>query len=392
MQRNVKLRGWWALAATMVLLAAACAEETVTPPTPTDGGTGPTTGSVYDADLTGICPNPIVVQTDWFPEVEHGATYNLVGPNGEINPETGTYTGEIKNTGVQMEIRAGGPFVSFAPPVSQMYADEAITLAYADTGDAIRQSKDFPTVAIIAPLEIGPQILMFDPATYDFQTVSDIKASGATVLHFEGSAFMDYLLGTGQLDPKQIDGGYDGGPSRFVAEGGAIVQQGFATNEPYKYENDIAEWKKPVEFLLLHDSGWTIYQSPIVVRPDDLTEFSACWEKLVPMWQQSQVDYITDPQETNDTILRIVEEQATFWVLSPELNDYAVQTMLDLGVVSNGPDETLGNFDIARVQTLIDQLVPIFQEKKPPVRTMDPEVTPEDLVTNQFIDESIGLP
>lgn len=391
MQVHGLIHRWVVLAAALGLVAAACGgDETTTPttaPPTTAAPTEPT--SVYDVPLTGICPDKIVLQTDWFPEVEHGAAYNLIGPGGRTDPVAGTYTGEIKDTGVELEIRAGGPFIGFQPPVAQMYSDQAITLAYADTGDAIRNSGALPTVAIVAPLQKSPQILMFDPGTYDFQTVTDVKASGATVTHFEGSAFMDYLLGTSQLDPAQIDGSYDGSPARFVAEEGALVQQGFATNEPYKYANDIPEWGKPVDFLLLFDAGWTIYQSPIVVRPDDLGTYRDCWEKLVPMWQQSEVDYITSPAETNQVILDVVVAMNTFWTLSPELNDYAVQTMLDLGIVGNGPDGTLGSFDLDRVQTLIDELVPIFQANG--VDTMKEGVTPEDIVTNEFIDESIGL-
>ncbi|MEZ5229413.1 MAG: hypothetical protein R2710_22965 [Acidimicrobiales bacterium] len=32
------------------------------------------------------CPNPIVIQTDWFPESEHGAVYNLTGGEGSVDP------------------------------------------------------------------------------------------------------------------------------------------------------------------------------------------------------------------------------------------------------------------------------------------------------------------
>ena len=40
------------------------------------------------------------------------------------------------------------------------------------------------------------------------------------------------------------------------------MQQGFATNEVYKYENDIPEWMKPVDFLLIHDTGSTSTSRP----------------------------------------------------------------------------------------------------------------------------------
>jgi hypothetical protein len=63
--------------------------------------------------------------------------------------------------------------------------------------------------------------------------------------------------------------------------------------------------------------------------------------------------------------------------------------MLDLGLVSNGPDGTLGNFDLSRVQQLIDTLLPMFDEQK--LTSVREGVKAEDIVTNEFIDPSIGL-
>jgi hypothetical protein len=63
--------------------------------------------------------------------------------------------------------------------------------------------------------------------------------------------------------------------------------------------------------------------------------------------------------------------------------------MLELGIVGNGPDETLGNFDMERVQQTVDQLKPIFTEQN--LNSFDPNVTAEEIVTNEFIDPNIGL-
>jgi hypothetical protein len=388
--RGNKLIRLWALLGVVALFAVACGEDTTAPPSsprPTGGATSPG-GSVYDVNLKGICPDKIILQTDWFPEVEHGASYNLIGPGGTIDAGKGTYTGPLRNTGVEMEIRAGGPFIGFSQPTAQMYSDENIFIAFADTGDQLKTYATLPAVGVVAPLEIGPQIVQFDPAQYDFNTVSDVKASGATVLYFEGAAWADYMVGTGQLDQSQLDASYDGSPARWVSSGGKVVQQGFATNEPYKYEHDIDGWKKPVDFLLLHDSGWTIYQSNIVTRPDNINKYFECFKKLVPMYQQSEVDYINNPEPTNNQILEIVKAMNTFWTLSPELNADAVQKMRDLKVVSNGPNSTLGDYDFDRIQEFMDTFIPILQGKGVEVAG---GLTPQRIATNEFIDPNIGL-
>ena len=94
------------------------------------------------------------------------------------------------------------------------------------------------------------------------------------------------------------------------------MQQGFATNEVYKYENDIADWMKPVEFLLIHDTGFDIYQSALSVRPETITEYGDCLAALVPIFQQAHVDYVTDPGPMNEKFVEIVTELDTFWQLT----------------------------------------------------------------------------
>ena len=69
----------------------------------------------------------------------------------------------------------------------------------------------------------------------------------------------DYLVPTGVLKKEQIDGSYDGTPANFVSSGGKVAQQGFASAEPYIYQNEIPQWGKPVKFQLIHDTGYPIY-------------------------------------------------------------------------------------------------------------------------------------
>jgi hypothetical protein len=357
----------------------------------TTAGEGTAAGgaSVYDADLTGICPDPLVIQTDWFPEPDHGYTYQAIGTEGEVDATTGTYSGPLANTGITLEIRAGGPFINFSPPAQQIYADPTIFAGYADTGDVIRNAGgEQPLVSIYASYDKGPQILMWDPEVYpDVSTIEDVRDSGATVLYFEGAAYMDYLLETGQLNADQVDGSYDGSTGRFVAEGD-LVQQGFATNEVFRYENEVEEWMKPVEFLLIHDTGFDIYQSALSVKPETITESAECLAGLVPIFQQAQVDYVTDPEPMNEKLVEIVTTLDTFWTLTPELNADAVQRMLDLELVSDAGNSTIGDFDCDRVDGLIEKLRPVFEAKG---ITVPDDTTCDTVVTNEFIDPSIAL-
>ena len=97
------------------------------------------------------------------------------------------------------------------------------------------------------------------------ETIEDVKASGATVLYFDGAAYMDYLL-DGLLDPARSTAlrRQPGGSSPR----GDLVQQGFATNEIYIVRERLPDWKKPVKYLLIHDTGFDIYQSALSVKPE----------------------------------------------------------------------------------------------------------------------------
>ena len=168
----------------------------------------------------------------------------------------------------------------------------------------------------------------------------------------------DYLIPTGVLKKEQIDGSYDGSPANFVSSGGKVAQQGFASAEPYIYQNEITQWGKPVKFQLIHDTGYPIYSQAISVRADDLQTLSPCLKKLVPIMQQATVDYVKSPAKTNAIILELVQKYNNGWLYDQGVADYAVKTMLDLGLVGNGPDKTLGNMEPDRIQKIIDIVGP----------------------------------
>jgi hypothetical protein len=334
-----------------------------------------------------------VIQTDWNPESEHGALYQLVGANPTVDKAKKIVTGPLvaagADTGVKVEIRSGGPAIGFQTVSAQMYLDKDITLGYVSTDEAVQLSKEQPTTAVVAPNEKSPFIIMWDPATYpDVKTIADLGAKNVKVQYFNGATYMEYLVGKGILKKSQIDGNYDGTPARFVTERGKIAQQGFATAEPYIYENEIAAWKKPVAFQLVADTGYAIYPQALAVRTADKTTLSACLKKLVPILQQAQVDYVKDPAAANTLILDLVEQYNNGWVYSQGVADFSVKKQVETGVVGNGPDSTLGNFDDARTQGVIDVLTPIFAGQNKPVKD---GLTPADVQTNEFIDPKIGL-
>jgi hypothetical protein len=343
-------------------------------------------------DLAAVCPATIVVQAAWTPEAEHGALYHLLGQTYTIDATAKKVSGPLvahgKDTRVKIEIRAGGPAIGFQNAGAQMYADPAIMLGQVATDDAIGLSAKQPVVGVLAPLEIAPYMLMWDPASHpDFNSIVDIGKTNTKVLYFNGATYMEYLLGSGILKRSQVDGSYDGSPTRFLAEQGKVAQQGFATDEPFTYEKALPQWRKPIKFQLIHDTGYPIYPEAIVVRADKKAEYSACLKKLVPIMQWSQVDYARNADSTNELITRLNAEYKGF-PYSKERADFSVAQQLKLKIIGNGPNATLGDFDIDRMKKLIGIVGPIYSGQRREIRA---GLTADDLVTNEFIDPAIGL-
>lgn len=376
--------------AVLALTAAGCGGDG-------DGGGSQSPGSTAPSDasvsLAETCPNPIVIQTDWDPESEYGVYYHMLGPNPDIDTKAKKVTAPLvaqgKDTGVKLEVRTGGPSIGFEPVSSQMYKDTSITLGQVSTDEAIRFSAKQATQAVVAPMETSPFMIMWDPATYpQFNTIADIGKTDTKVLYFEGDTYMEYLTGTGVLQKSQVDGSYDGKPGNFVAAGGKVAQAGFATSEPFIYENEVKQWAKPVKYALVSEAGYPFYPQALSIRAADKQKLAPCLEKLVPMVQRAQVDYLANPDKTNAFIVDLVEQYDTGWVYSKDLANYAIQKMRE-DFVTNGPDQTLGNFDNARVQRMIEIVTPIFTAQR---QAPKEGLKPEDIATNEYVDMSIGVP
>ena len=131
-------RGVLSFGTFLVLFVSAC------------GGSGESTPSVPAATVTGdlgtSCPPRIVIQTDWFPQAEHGGIYELLGDDASTDKDTGATLGSLvvrgELTGLELEIRAGGPFLQ-SPVVTEMYT----CLLYTSPSPRDRQKSRMPSSA-----------------------------------------------------------------------------------------------------------------------------------------------------------------------------------------------------------------------------------------------------
>jgi len=340
-----------------------------------------------------VCPDPVVVQSSWFPQVEHSAVYQLLGAGYRLDAEHKSVTGPLVSagvdTGVKIQIRAGGPAVAYQPVPARMHADRSITLGMVASDELIQQSAVHPLLGVVAPLDLDAQVIMWDPATHpDWNTIADIGQTSERVLYFPGLPYMDYLLGAGILRRSQVDAGYDGSPSRLVSSRGRIAVQGYVTNEPYAWQHEVPAWGRPLAYQLVNDTGYPNYANVLAIRPADRGRLDGCLHRLVPIIQRAQVDFMAHPDPAIAVIVGAVQAYHGF-TYTPALARYAVKTLRSEGIVGNGGNPTLGDFDHARIARLLRILDPIFTGQHKPIR---PDLGFDDLVTNAYIDPAIRLP
>jgi len=335
--------------------------------------------------LVDVCPARVVIQTDWFPESEHGGLYELMGADYAASKDTGAVVGALTvhgvDTGVDLEIRAGGPFLQI-PVVTQMYQDDAIMFGYVGTDIGIKTFKDTPTLAVFSALNKNPQVILWDATKHpNAKSIADIAKEVSTIYVFGDQSFMRYFVSIGAISNDQIDTNYQG--NLLLATEDA-AHQGFVTSELYKY-SVLDTGPITTGYELIHDAGWTGYPQSLTIRKDRLEEFRPCLTKLVPIMQQAELDYIAEPERANAIIIATTKAYDSFWTQSEGDTSNGAKSQKDLDIIGNGDTPTFGDFEEARVADFIARALPIFREQGLDVV----DLTPADLTTNEFLDQTI---
>ena len=153
-----------AASATVIVLAACGSDSDTADDAAAQDTTAATTAeSSDDADTEEVvaaatCPADLVIQTDWFPELEHGGTYQLIGPDGVADPDTVSYSGPV-----QEQYAVGGletvtiRTVNFDRSNASVLADGDADMAYITTSDIIKDSGAIPLVACLLYTSPSPR-------------------------------------------------------------------------------------------------------------------------------------------------------------------------------------------------------------------------------------------
>lgn len=353
------------------------------------------------------CPEQIRIQTDDLPRVEWGFLYGLLDPDElRIGPDsvTAPLLLDGRDSGSRLRIDVGDPDDGAGANVD-LHDDERVLLGAVDTDVAILDAERYPTVGVFAPLLRDPRIAYWDARVYP--GVPTVHAAGrqatpdgSALVPFvttPGDPFADYAVGSQILTAEQIvtepAPGVQGRPSvqgwpsiqGWIDAGGVAVQTGDLLTDPAEFER-LGGAPDAFAFQLLDDAGYQRDRGVLSARPQALVRYADCLTALVPVLQQALADYLDDPEATTELLVE----------LSAEFGDSgydagraaaALDLLEEEEIAGNGSGDTIGDIDLGRVRDLFEEAVPAWRRAGVSVPG---EVEPEDIVTNRFIDPSIG--
>lgn len=354
--------------------------------------------AAYTTPLADVCPNPLVIQKDWLMQPEHGGLMQMIGGGGEM--VSGSYSGPLGSTGITLEILEGGGGIGLGDGetsysalfMGNSKAGKRPHIGFHELDNSFIYSERFPTVGVFVPLDLSPQVLFWDKTTYPegFETIADLKAFGESgkgkiYLSTIDRTFGKFFVDSGVPEDTFVEG-YRGDGENFVVNNGTWLNQGFVTSEVFKFENG-NNWSKPIGSVGINALGYPNYTGLLAVAKDRLEELAPCLEKVVPIMQQASIDYINDPAEVLEVVVSFNEGGfgTGWWKTSPEMVAVAAKIMGETGIIGNGDNDTIGDFDMSMATSMREIVTPSLDERS----KMD--VTPEDVVTNRFIDPSIGF-
>ncbi|MBI5767249.1 MAG: ABC transporter substrate-binding protein [Verrucomicrobia bacterium] len=271
----------------------------------------------------------VSLQTDWFPQAEHGGFYQALAK------------GYFREAGMEVAILPGGPGAGIKPKIARGDADFGLNRS---DDVIVAASQGLPLVMVGAVFQHDPQALLVHAAD-PVKSFKDL--GGRTVVASIGMTWIPFLQKKYRLTLNLKPNSY--GLAGFLADPEAI-QQCLVTNEPFYAQ----EHGTKVRTLLIADSGYDCYHAIICrrelvqVRPDIVRAFLAA---SIRGWR----DYLeSDPAPAHRLILERNRQT------SAALLDYSRGEMIIRRLVTGDParDEAIGAISLARLAeqqaTLLD--------------------------------------
>jgi len=290
----------------------------------------------------------VVLQTDWFPQAEHGGYYQALA------------RGFYREAGLDVDLWPGGPGAGIKLKVARGDADFGLLRS----DDLILSvARDMPLVMVAATMQHDPQALMVHAAS-PVRTFADLD--GRAVIGNVGMAFYPYLEKKYGIQLIRRQNTY--GLGEFFANPDTI-QQCLVTNEPFFAEKN----GHKVRTLPLVEAGYDCYQA-VFTRREVIRQSPDMVRRFVHASIRGWRDYLEqDPAPADDLILQRNPE------MTRELLAFSRRELIRGAYVQGDPakGEGIGRLSPARLAGQVETLLQL--------KILERRIDVADAATTEFL-------
>lgn len=327
------------------------------------------------ASMQGVCPNPVVIQLAGPPDLWAMPYVGALAVDGSV-ASAGHYSAALLDprsvtpTGINVELRTSAVLAPGQSVSQAMQADASILLGEVGTVEALESAPKDRTVAVLAPWERADTAFVWDGRLQpDAITIADLDARLDAPADI---ALARYLLISGLVpkveaatrtiaaaaspvttvhivkvlsDPSlvaTIISGLDSGTDAAAASppAGATAGDSQAT--------------RGTSFELVAETGWEPYEHSLATTRSNAKDRASCLRALVPLLQHAAVRVSREPERLTANLAVIAAKLGVPTDLTAVRA--TLRAALAIGILSNGPNATLGDLDPARVQQMVRAL------------------------------------
>ncbi|MGR3484144.1 MAG: ABC transporter substrate-binding protein [Paracoccaceae bacterium] len=256
---------------------------------------------------------PVTFGTNWVAQAEHGGFYQSVAD--------GTYA----ECGLDVTIVPGGPQVN---NTAMMLAGRIDFYMGDHLGAYFAIAEDLPLVNVAASFQKDPQVIMTHPGRVDsFGDMTEL-----TMIVQDNATYYEWMKSAYGFDDEQRQTyTFNSGPF-LVNEDSA--QQGYLSSEPFAIAREAGI---DVDVYLIADAGYDAYSTTIQTLASTIEERPEVVECFVDASIKGWYNYIYNDNAAADELIMADNPDMT-----QEAIDYAIDVMLENGIVDSGDTLELG--------------------------------------------------
>jgi NitT/TauT family transport system substrate-binding protein len=297
--------------------------------------------------------------TNWVAQAEHGGFYQSVAD--------GTY----EECGLSVTILPGGPQVN----------NRALMLAgridFHMGGDLLQAfsavKEGVPVVSVAAIFQKHPQVIVTHPGAAE--SWDDLKNLTLLIGDNGYQSYYQWMIAAHGFTAEQREP-YTFNPAPFLADTNKGMQ-GYLSSEPYLVEK---EGGFTPDVFLIADAGYSTYATTVETMQQTIDERPEVVKCFVEGSIKGWYNYLYgDNAAANALIIEANPE------MTQDKIDYAIEKMIENGIVDSGDAETMG------IGVITDEKVADFYQKMVDAGVIEDTIDPTTAYNTTWVGQGLGM-